>query len=250
MKRIASLLLVAVMMLTTVTSIFPPISVSAKTETTYVKRYTVLVLDTSGTVTFTSGGEKIYDADPALTNVKKASKHFLDNISSAEGDNYIAVVSYQDSARVVSEFSKDVSQITKKIDALSASGKSNISAGLEAANELLDRINDEDAIKNVVLCTTGLTWSGNSSYDGKYNDSIRLCKGTLYTRLITINSSSTPESAVKIAVYNMGNRDKNATATGASSFKISHKISNTAKTGKERIAVTIGEKTRANAGTT
>lgn len=172
MKKNISLFIVAVMIVTAIACTIMPLQTNAATATTSVKRYTVLVLDTSGTVTFTNNGKQIYEANPALENVKKAAKHFMTSLESADGDNYVAVVSFQETATVVSDFSKDMSTTGDKIDNLSSGGTSNISAGLEAAENLINNIDDEGAIKNVVLCTTGLTWSGNHSYEGKYDENV------------------------------------------------------------------------------
>ena len=67
---------------------------------------------------------------------------------------------------------------------------------------------------------------------------------------MAITCLSTPESAAKIPVYSMGNRDKNATATGACpALNTESKISSTASTGRERSADAKGANNFSNEGT-
>lgn len=167
MKRFLAGVLALVMLLCCV----PAIAYAAETDE-QVQRYTVLVLDTSSSSTFIgSGGQEIYTADTAIEYVKKASSRFLDNISGASGDNYVAVVSYKDSATTVSNFTQDYDVLKNKINNLYASSNTrSIASGLEYANTLLQDITDEKAIKNVVLFTTGMTNAGDYSYSGQYDE--------------------------------------------------------------------------------
>jgi len=139
---------------------------------TEVERYTVLVLDTSGTQKFYRNNSLIYTADTAVSYVKQASTKFVNDVLDAKGNNKIAVVQYNSSASVVSEFSDDTTAINQKINALS-SNNSNccIAAGLEKANQLLSTITSANVDKNIVLVTTGFTNSGQSNYSGHYNSS-------------------------------------------------------------------------------
>lgn len=136
------------------------------------ERYTVLVLDTSASVQFLGEEGIIYTADTALPYVKKASKKFIADISKASGNNYIAIVAYGGSnTRVISNFSTDTASLDKKIDSLYSSGNRSVYDGLGAAETLIDSVSDENAIKNVVLFTTGMTNAGKYSYSGHYNSS-------------------------------------------------------------------------------
>lgn len=136
------------------------------------ERYTVLVLDTSASVQFLRDETAIYTADTALPYVKKASKKFIADISKASGNNYIAIVAYGGSStRVISNFSTDTASLDKKIDALYSSGDRSVYDGLGAAETLIDSVNNKNAIKNVVLFTTGMTSNGDYSYEGHYNTS-------------------------------------------------------------------------------
>jgi len=166
MKKVLASVLVLVMLLCGL----PPMAGAAR-ENSNVKRYTVLVLDTSSTSTFLSDGVEIYTADTAIEYVQKASSQFLDNISGASGDNYVAVVSYEDTATTISGFTKDFELLKSKINDIYASSTSrSIAFGLASANELLQSIDDEDAIKNVVLFTTGMSNDGDYDYYGQYDE--------------------------------------------------------------------------------
>lgn len=168
MKRVLSLVLSVVLILLCV-----PSKAYSTNNISNVQRYTVLVLDTSSSSSFIgSSGNEIYNADTAIDYVKKASLSFLSNIGNAPGNNYVAVVSYRDSATVISDFSTDYELLTNKINQISASSNSrSIADGLYAANDLLSSV-DDGAIKNVVLFTTGMTNTGNYTYSGRYNDSV------------------------------------------------------------------------------
>ncbi|MBR6806855.1 MAG: VWA domain-containing protein [Clostridia bacterium] len=138
-----------------------------------VVRYTVIVLDTSSTSKFYWNNSFIYEADTAINYVKDASKKFVDTLSKDNAKNHIAVVSFNKTAEVVSEFTTDIASIKGKISDLDTYSETrDISAGLKAANDLLSSITDEDAVKNVVLCTTGMTNEGDYNYDGAFDNSV------------------------------------------------------------------------------
>ena len=132
--------------------------------------YTVLVLDAGGTVTFSSGGTQIYKADSAIEYVKAAASTFLLDVIKAKGENYVAVISYNTEATIVSDFSDDLDAVRDKVNGVKASGRRNIAAGLKAADDLLSQIPDDANVKkSVVLFTTGNTDSGSYSSSGHYN---------------------------------------------------------------------------------
>lgn len=136
-----------------------------------VERYTVLVLDTSSSADFLSGGSIIYTADTALSYVKQSAKKFLEDIIDADGTNYVAIVSYKSTATVVSDFSTDIEALTTKVEALSSADTiRDMSSGLDVANELLATVNNSSARKNVVLFTTGMTNNGGYTYSGHYDE--------------------------------------------------------------------------------
>lgn len=135
-------------------------------------RYNVLVLDTSSSSDFRVGGEIIYTADTAIEYMKVSAKKFIEGIENAEGTNYIAIIEYKgEIANTVSSFSTDYDALNNAIDNLSESEHiRNVASGLQTAAALLDGISDPNAIKNVVLFTTGMTNAGDYSYEGHYNE--------------------------------------------------------------------------------
>lgn len=168
MKKIFSIMIALVLTLSCLPlSLF---TVSAE-ETNTVKRYSVLVLDVSDTASFIGEhGETIYTAPSAIEYVKQSANSFLMDLINAKGENYVAVVSFNETATVVSDFTDDIDSVTKEVNDLVASDKvRDINTGLAKANMLLDSI-ETDAVKNVVLVTTGMTNAGESDYDGKYSE--------------------------------------------------------------------------------
>lgn len=138
-----------------------------------VERYTVLVLDTSASSDFLDNGRVFYTADTAIDYVKASARKFMADIQNAGGTNYVAVVEYKGAeAEVVSTFSDNLTELSSAIDGLEASGNTrNIAAGLQQAEDLIDQIENPDAVKNVVLFTTGMTNDGEYNYEGHYNES-------------------------------------------------------------------------------
>ncbi|AIQ50636.1 hypothetical protein R70331_03180 [Paenibacillus sp. FSL R7-0331] len=139
-----------------------------------VRRYSVLVLDTSASSNFLdSSGRVFYTADTAIDYVKTSAKKFIEAIQVADGTNYVAIVSYKGSkASIVSPFSTDVKALGAAVDSIYASNNNrNVAAGLQAADALISEISDPSAVKNVVLVTTGMTNDGEHNYNGHYNES-------------------------------------------------------------------------------
>ena len=168
-KRILALLLSMVLLL----GMLPMSALAAENEgEEELKRYTVLVLDTSSTATFLYDGEPIYTADTAIEYVKKAAMKFISSLVNADGTNYVAVVSFKATASVVSGFTDDTQALNKKVGELTAADNiRDISAGLEAADALISTVPDGEHVrKNVVLFTTGMTNNGDYSYSGRYDE--------------------------------------------------------------------------------
>lgn len=147
-------------------------SLSSINSETSKKRYTVLVLDTAAEAEFVKGDSVIYKADAALPYVQRASKKFIEDLSAESGYNYIAIVSFGiNTSKVVSQFTNDRNALLRAIDSLDSNGDHNIHSSLTAAEQLLDSVSDQDAIKNVVLFTTGMSNEGEYNYTGHYNTS-------------------------------------------------------------------------------
>ena len=168
MKKILSLLLSLIILV----SCLPLTVFAIDTEgSNNIARYSVLVLDVSGTASFQSNGVTIYTADSAIDYVKKSADSFLSNLIDAKGDNYVAVVTFAEKAKVISDFTNDIESVTEKVNSLSQNGTvRDINSGLSAADDLLQNI-DDDVVKNVVLVTTGMTNAGEYFYDGHYGES-------------------------------------------------------------------------------
>ncbi len=133
------------------------------------ERYTVLVLDTSSKADFLNNGSVFFTADTALSYVKTASERFLDNVRTASGNNHVAVVSFKANAQTLSGFTQDFDQLKTQIRSLTdGSVTRDIASGLRAADALMDQVTDENAIKNIVLFTTGMTNEGDYSFSGHY----------------------------------------------------------------------------------
>ena len=135
-------------------------------------RYTVLVLDTSDTASFLQNNVTFYTADTALPYVKQAAKSFLKSIKKASGKNYVAIVSYKETAEIISSFTDDIDLLETMVEKLtSSSNVRDISSGIARANQLLSDLSDKNIIKNTVLFTTGMTNNGSYSYSGHYDES-------------------------------------------------------------------------------
>ena len=137
------------------------------------ERYTVLVLDISGPETFieTRGN---YTSDSSIGSVKSAAQKYLDDARRAVGDNYIAIITYSRSAAVVSGFTDDIDALQSVLDAVECDDARDrsIHAALDCAYALLGSVGNENATKNLLLCTTGLTDYGEYDYTGRYGNSV------------------------------------------------------------------------------
>ncbi len=133
--------------------------------------YIVLVLDVSGTETFTVQGQVIYEADTAIDDVKKAASSFFDRLKKAPGNYYVAIVAYDDVAETVLDFTNDVNRMKQAVNGLETGTRDrSIAEGLAAAGLMLTEI-PEDAKKSVILYTTGMTDCGSYNYEGHYDAS-------------------------------------------------------------------------------
>ena len=126
-----------------------------------VTRYTVLALDTSGSM-----------AGTPMNYAKAAAIKFCDSILSANGHNYVALVTLNSSSSVVCDFTDELSTISDNINNLYASGGTNINDALVKSDEILCKLsNNNNIVKNVVLLSDGLPESGAYSYEGQYTSS-------------------------------------------------------------------------------
>ncbi len=118
--------------------------------------------------------ETLYVADSAVSYVRTAAAAFMRDLLSASGENYVAVVTFDSSAYILSDFTNDLQSVTQKIMGIEQTHdeERSICGALTLANQLLDQINDPGATKNVILVTTGMTNAGEYDYNGNYDDTM------------------------------------------------------------------------------
>lgn len=177
-SRILAILLTLCLLL----SLFPLSAAAVETDGSTV-RYTVLVLDTSGSMSGAPAQEQ-----------KKAAKKFVSSLSSANGTNYVALIAFSSNASVQCEFTTDLSALQTSIDALRTGGSTNTNEALQKAGELLNAVKTEGAIKNIVLCSDGLPQTGATNYDGHYTSSD-------YRHYLHANSAYHTATALKESCY-------------------------------------------------
>lgn len=143
-------------------------------------RYTVLLLDVSGPQTFEEKPNYMnllgttYTSDSSIEYVKSAANKFLSDAKKDIGNNYIAIVTYSEEAKVVSGFTKDIDKLQNLLNEVEyVDSNRSIYAGLECAAELLNSVPSENTTRNLLLCTTGLTDIGEYEYEGHYNADTR-----------------------------------------------------------------------------
>lgn len=188
LKRIVAVLLV-------VFALFSQTSICAKAnsetqeanESFEKDRYIVLLMDASGRHTFEIssyggililGGPRKYVTDSATDEVIAAASKFLDDARYAMSKNHVAVVAFAEEAVVISDFSDNLYELSESIRSLEPDAYEsededtdvNLAAGLDCALDLLSTIEDESAVKSILLCTTGFTDSGDYIYEGLYNE--------------------------------------------------------------------------------
>ena len=126
-----------------------------------IHRYTVVVLDRSGSM---------YGAP--LAAMKRSAVLFCEQVLRAEGDNYVAVVTYDTSVATVSDFSSDINWLSQRINNISLGGSTSMNAGLVSADSMLAEVPEgPDIVKNILLLSDGLPNMGPSISSGKYSTS-------------------------------------------------------------------------------
>ena len=122
-------------------------------------RYSVLVLDISGSMY----GEP-------LAAQKTAAVKFCESLLNADGENYVAIITFETSVRTVSDFSNDLPALTSAINGIQDLGMTNTVGALDRADELLSKVPDT-AGRSIVLCSDGLPNEGRTDTNGPYNSS-------------------------------------------------------------------------------
>jgi len=104
---------------------------------------TILIIDTSGSMT----GDK-------LDKVKSDSVDLIQK-TLQDNNNKIGIIEFNDNASIVSNLSNDISDLTNKINSLTASGNANYYQALVKLEELLKTYQKEDNRELTVLFLTG-----------------------------------------------------------------------------------------------
>lgn len=156
-KRIFSILLALCIIFSLMpVSVYANLSTDGQTST--VSRYTVLVIDVSGSM----------DGTP-INTLKTAAKNFCQQVLNANGKNYVAIVTYSDYARTITNFTENLTTLQNSINNLYAYGGTNTNSGLQAADSLLSAIPDAQSTKkNVLLLSDGMPNEGSYTSTGKY----------------------------------------------------------------------------------
>lgn len=158
MKKIISVLLIMTLLVSSITMV----QAGSSTSQTATTRYTVLILDTSGSMSGTPASKQ-----------KEAAVKFCESMLKTTGNNYIAIVKLNTSSSVGLNFTNDLEALKTYIQRIPASGGTNINQSLTVADDLLKKIPASAAspIKNIVLCSDGLPESGSTSSNGPYKSS-------------------------------------------------------------------------------
>ncbi len=120
-----------------------------------VDSYTVLVLDTSGSMS----------GDPIVA-LQDVAKRFCASLLGADSVNEIAIVDFDTSCTYIS-FTSDYSTLKSKIESLESGGSTNMYDALTTADSLLSNVS-ASATRNIVLLSDGVPQSGTKSDDGPY----------------------------------------------------------------------------------
>lgn len=123
-------------------------------------RYSVLILDTSGSMVGTP-----------MEKQKEAAVKFCEAVLKAKGTNKVAIVQLDSYGKNLCSFTDKLDKLKSIIQNLHASGGTNISDALKEASKLLLKLpNETNVIKNVILCTDGIPEEGEVSYEGPYTN--------------------------------------------------------------------------------
>lgn len=157
MKRILALFVSALLAIVTI-----PALAFADTTQSFTERYTVLILDTSSSMS----GEP-------FTAQEEAAKKFCAEVLEADGENKVAIVKLASSSSIACDFTDDIEELNATIESFGATSATNTNAALEIAKALIDEVpsTGENVVKNIVLCSDGLPQSGDRSYEGPYESS-------------------------------------------------------------------------------
>ncbi|MBQ6570392.1 MAG: VWA domain-containing protein [Clostridia bacterium] len=140
-------------------------------------RFTVLVLDPTGTYTISSGwfGTNTVTVGSPLSTVKEAASSFVEQTLNENADNYIAVVSCTRDWNKITEFSNDKAELKRAINSIQELDDKlsfDINESLKTADRLLSQVKaKKDAKKNLVVFSGCMPCSGEHSPSGHYVES-------------------------------------------------------------------------------
>lgn len=117
-------------------------------------RDTVLVLDISGSMSGTP-----------MDEMKQAAVQFCNELLVDEYNNRVGLVFYDDTIRTVG-LTSDLNTLITRINEIESGGRTNMEAGLSAADSMLRSEGREGAIHNVVIMADGLPNEGKTSSSG------------------------------------------------------------------------------------
>lgn len=150
MKKVLCILL----MLCFLVSIAPELAQAAES----VNRYSVLVLDVSGSMRGTP-----------MEAAKKAAIRFCEQVLLSKGNNKVAVISFTYSSYVACDFTENLQELEAAINSLYAYGGTSQYTALTAASKLFENTElEKDAIRNILLMSDGLPEGGTSSSGTHY----------------------------------------------------------------------------------
>ena len=123
-----------------------------------LETYTVLILDTSGSMY----------GEPIKAQREAANKFCEDTIGNDKNSNHkFAVITLDTETEVLSNFTNDLTKLKAAIDLTTDNGSTNYSDALRKAAELLSKVS-ADAVRNIVICSDGNPYGGEQSTTGKY----------------------------------------------------------------------------------
>lgn len=136
-KKIIVGLMIAIMLISS-------FAVNSFAATSSKDRYSVLVLDCSGSMS----GNKIEE-------LKDGAEAFCDQVlGSNRSNNKIAIVTFDSYVSLACDFTDDLTMLKDTISNISAGGGTDLTGGLSKAKETLDAISG-DVIKNIVVMCDG-----------------------------------------------------------------------------------------------
>lgn len=141
LKKIIAIVMAALVLVST----FAVTSFAAISNPSTKDRYSVLVLDVSGSM----------DGDP-IEELKKGAVAFCEQVlSSTISDNKIAIVTFETNVKLLSDFTDDKDALIEAIEGIYTGDMTNLAGGLSKAKELLEGV-EGDVIKDIVVMCDGL----------------------------------------------------------------------------------------------